>query len=166
MQAPKSHILVLGHSFIRRLQDAINSDSFPNLVTNFGLSQCEVHFVTMGGWTISDYRRFVAQVQSALPRVRFQAAIIQLGGNDLCHVTCRPLELASKMEDFCQWLKNELGIQSIHICDICSRPNPRGVSPSEYEEKRLAVIRYLVEDNLIYVYGNTEGCSTVQTICS
>lgn len=142
MAAPKSHILLLGHSFFRRLRDAACSSVYPAIRQNFGLRNREIHFVCRGGWTVSNLEMIISQVRNSAPNVQFSAAIIQMGGNDLSP-SCEPLELASKLEDLAQCLRDKLLIPTVFICEIFIRPSPRGISVAEYERKRLATMNYL-----------------------
>ena len=74
---------------------------------------------------------------------RWLETIVQLGGNDLCLTYCEPLELASKIKDLAQWLlKNGLA-KVLYVCELFTRPHPRGVSSETYETRRSAVNRYL-----------------------
>ena len=41
---------------------------------------------------------------------------------------CCPLLLASKLEDFANWLGQTYGILHVYICEIFTRPRPRGCS--------------------------------------
>ena len=84
----------------------------------------------------------------AIPNFQFRAAILQIGGNDITESGC-PLELACKLEDLAGWLKIEYNIPVILICDIFTRPIPRGVSPVTYESKWCDTMQYL--NNLIDV---------------
>ena len=61
----------------------------------------------------------------------------------MCITYCDPLERASKKEDLVQWLlKNGLA-KVIYVCELSTRPHPRGVSSETYETRRSAVNRYL-----------------------
>lgn len=154
MAVPKFNILLLGHSFIRRLDEAINSTQCQQLHNNFGLAQSETQFCSQGGWKISeDYDNFISQVRSKLPTKPFPflAAVVQIGGNDLCLKDCSPLELASKIEDFAQWLRQECSVKVVFVCELFTRPRPRGISPENYETLRSATNMYLatlLEDNI------------------
>ena len=53
MACSKSKILFLGHFFIRRLEDDINSAHKPWLLHNFCLEQCDAFFVHESGWKVS-----------------------------------------------------------------------------------------------------------------
>ena len=108
MAFSQSGILMLGHSFLRQLEDDINAPYKPQLHCNFGLEQCKVHD---GVWKISaNYKTFLKEVRSKLASkpFSFEAAVIQIGGNDLCLEHCKSLELASKIDEFGQCLKRVL----------------------------------------------------------
>ena len=142
------HVLVFGHSFIRRLDDAFNSGMHPQIFQNFGLRNRQIHCAWVKNCTIFDFEQFKQKARLAIPNFPFKAAILQIGGNDITESSC-PLELACKLEDLSGWLKNEYNIPVIFICDIFTRPIPRDVSPVTYESKRCDTMQYL--NNLIDV---------------
>ena len=146
MALSNSKTLILGHSFICRLEDDINCPYKPWQSHNFGLRQCDAFFVHEGGWKVSiNYENFLQEVQAKLESLpaHFDAVIIQLGGNDLCLTKIEPLELASKIEDFAQWLLNKGLTKVVYVCEVFARPHPKNVSPATYESRRSAVNQYL-----------------------
>ena len=86
-------VLILGHSFIRRLKDFIASH--PDLNANFLIAEaCEIKWHGVGGRTIAKARAFdLPVVESFLPQI----VILQLGSNDLVHAD--PFSIASAIED-------------------------------------------------------------------
>ena len=86
-------VLILGHSFIRRLKDFIASH--PDLNANFFIAEaCEIKWHGVGGRTIAKARAFdLPMVESFLPQI----VILQLESNDLVHAD--PLSIASAIED-------------------------------------------------------------------
>ena len=140
-------VLFLGHSFVRRLQNDIDSGKIPNSHTNFGLNQCQVHYVHNGGWSLlPDYNKFLREIEVRIPKAtysgRFKVAVLQIGGNDVDGKVC-PLSLASKLDDFVRWLESMYGINNTYICEIFTRPKPRKCTPEEYEKRRNDAMRFL-----------------------
>ena len=71
-----------------------------------------------GGWKISlNYVSILKTVQAKCPSAPspFAAAIIQMGGNDLCLHRCNPLKIASKLEDLAQRLQEDRMIKVVYI---------------------------------------------------
>ena len=146
MSFSKPRVLILGHSFIRRLENDINSPHKPWLHVNVGLEQCDTCFAHEGGWKISpNYKTFLDEVREKLRSLSpsFSAVVVQIGGNDLCLQDCKPIELASKIEDFAQWILHERIAKVVYVCELFARSKPRGVDPEVYESRRLAVNNYL-----------------------
>ena len=133
----------LVHSSPRRF---IKSAHKPWLLHNFGFEQCDAYFVHEGGWKVSvKHETFLREVQAKLEPLSapFDAAIVHLGGNELCLTYCEYLELASKIEDLAQWLLKNGLVKVIYVCELLTRPHPRGVSSETFETHRSAVNRYL-----------------------
>ena len=84
---------------------------------------------------------FLKEVQAKLESLpaHFDAVIIHLVGNDLCLTKIEPLELASKIEDFAQWLLNKGLTKVVYVCKVFTCPQPRNVSPATYESRRSTV---------------------------
>ena len=83
-------VLILGHSFIRRLRDFIikNSPTY-NLNLNINAS-VTIHWHGVGGRTIDKVRRFdLTEVERFKPDVVF----LQIGTNDLTRRRSSPLPL-------------------------------------------------------------------------
>ena len=87
-------ILILGHSFIRRLHYFIESDS-GQLDLTFHLTESAIiHWHGVGGRTIAKTVKFDLPI---LQSFRPDIVIVQLGTNDL--TSCRPLQVGSAMEE-------------------------------------------------------------------
>ena len=146
MAFSKPNSFFIGHSIVRRLEDDVNALRKPQLQSNFGLEQCSTHFVHKGGWKIShNYDSILQEIQTkcSVTSSPFAAAIIQLGGNDLCLPKCNPLEMASKLEDLAQWLQTDRNIKVVYICELYTRPRPKYVSSDTYETRRIQANAYL-----------------------
>ena len=76
-------VLVLGHSFIRRLRDDLRSHFDSRADDTFGLSDdAIVHLHGIGGLTVARLRRDLGIVSSLSPQV----AILEIGMNDLARL--------------------------------------------------------------------------------
>ena len=108
-------VLVLGHSFIRRLKDFIASH--PDLNANFLIAEaCEVKWHGVGGRTIAKARAFDLQmVESFLPQI----VTLQLGSNNLLHAD--PLSIASAIEDLVTLLHDRFQVKRVCVCQTVYR---------------------------------------------
>ena len=102
--SPNSTLLVIGHSFIRRLRDFLahsrtNGNAFGadlDLRDDFRT----VIFHGVGGMTLDQLRAETDLIKETAP----QALVIQIGTNDLAHTKCNPVELANDIIKFAQML--------------------------------------------------------------
>ena len=125
-------VLVLGHSFIRRLKDFIASH--PDLNANFLIAEaCEIKWHGVGGRTIAKARAFdLPMVESFLPQI----VILQLGPNDLVHVD--PLSIASAIEDLVTLLHDRFQVKRVCVCQTVYRES----SPM-YNKRVRDLVKYL-----------------------
>ena len=76
----------------------------------------------------------------AVPRGCLQFVIVVFP--DHTYYFC-PLLLASKLQDFANWLKDYQKIQHVYISEIFTRPSPRNCSAGIYEQNHSRCISYL-----------------------
>ena len=121
MEAPGNgllRVLILGHSFIRRLREFISthSDDFP---VDFRLAVSEVtRWHGVGARTVAKTLQFdLAVVSSFRPDI----VILQLGSNDL--VTFPPLHVGSIIEDFVRLLHTSYGVKLVCVSQTLRRDN-------------------------------------------
>ena len=102
-------VLVLGHSFIRRLRDDLRLHFDSRADDTFGLSDdAIVHLHGVGGLTVARLRRDLGMVSSLSPQV----VILELGTNDLTRLR---LEVAgSEIED-------TFSVRVIGVCKVLPR---------------------------------------------
>ncbi|OWF52047.1 hypothetical protein KP79_PYT00653 [Mizuhopecten yessoensis] len=129
MASIKPRVLVLGHSFIRRLFEAVDSGKFAE---NFGLKQCQISGRGYGGGTVrgvrSSCRHYLEQFQ---PHI----VILQIRGNDLCDSKLSADSLAYDIYNFALEMSNNFGAL-VYVCEIFPRLRPRGMAPHLYEVRR------------------------------
>ena len=109
MEQPR--VLILGHSFTRRLRDFIvkNSPTY-NLNLNINTS-VTIHWHGVGGRTIDKVRRFdLTEVERFKPDVVF----LQIGTSDLTRRRPSPASVGSAIEDLVCLLHHEYG-----VCLVC-----------------------------------------------
>ena len=94
MASSPPSVLVLGHSFIQRLQDDLRSHFDLRADDTFGLSDGAIaHLHGVGGLTVARLRRDLGIVSSLSP----QLVILEIGTNDLARL--RPGVAGSEIEE-------------------------------------------------------------------
>ena len=118
MATSSSRVLILGHSFIRRLREFISSNS-NDCNVNFRLADSVVtRWHGVGGRTVAKTLQFdLPTVSSFGPDI----VILQLGSNDL--VTFSPLRVGSIIEDFVRLLHTSYGVKLVCVCQTLRRDN-------------------------------------------
>ena len=116
MEQPK--VLILGHSFIRRLRDFIIRNR-PTYNLNFNINTpVTIHWHGVGGRTIDKVRRFdLTEVERFKPDV----VILQIGTNDLTRRRSSPASVGSAIEDLVCLLHNEYGVRLICVGQTVKR---------------------------------------------
>lgn len=134
----RPRVLVLGHSFVRRLFTDVQAGVFPS---NFNLSQCDIRGLGIGGGTVQGFysdRRIVDLFQTFQPHI----VILQIGGNDCCDSRLSPSKLASDIYSLSVYLYRTWG-SHVWICELFTRPSPRGMASPVYESRRQDVNKAL-----------------------
>ena len=129
---PPVRVLILGHSFIRRLREFLASHV--SLNTDFLLAEyCEIKWHGIGGRTVSTVRAFDQRIVEIF---RPDLVILQLGSNDLVHGD--PLSIASGIEDLVTLLHDSFQVTRICVCQSLYR-----VSGAAYYQRVRDLIKYL-----------------------
>ena len=105
-------VLILGHSFIRRLRDFIVKNA-PDYHLNLNLTDSvTVQWHGVGSRTIAKVRQF-----DLVEVIRFRPDIVflQIGTNDLAQRGMTPLTVGSAIEDFVHLLHDEYGVRLICV---------------------------------------------------
>ena len=109
-------VLVLGHSFIRRLRDDLRSHFDSRADDTFGLSDdAIVHLHGVGGLTVARLRRDLGMVSSLSPQV----VILEIGTNDLTRL--RPEVAGSEIEELVRLLLDTFSVRVIGVCEVLPR---------------------------------------------
>ena len=113
-----SCVLILDHSFTRRLCEFISSHS-NNFNVNFRLAEAVVtRSHSVGAKTVAKTLQFDLPIVSSFgPDI----VILQLGSNDL--VTFSPLHVGSIIEDFVCLLHTSFGVKLVCMCQTLCRDN-------------------------------------------
>ena len=109
-------VLVLGHSFIRRLRDDLRLHFDSRADDTFGLSDdAIVHLHGVGGLTVARLRRDLGMVSSLSPQV----VILELGTNDLTRLL--PEVAGSEIEELVTLLLDTFSVRVIGVCKVLPR---------------------------------------------
>lgn len=148
MEAHK-RVAVIGHSFVRRLNEHLQSMHSTRLRPGFNLQQCDVRCVGYGGWRVMDKQAFRRYFHAFLCAFKPNIVVIQTGGNDLSNLSAHPLLIANAMEEITAALLSEYNVRYVVICEIFTRKTS-GITADLYESRRRQVMNYLstlVESN-------------------
>lgn len=140
-----SEILVFGHSFVKRLDQAINQKQHNIFNNDFGLQQCKVKVQGYSGLSVSaNPDRLHAVIENTFKNKYFDGVIIQLGSNDIGQAA--PETVTSSLVELAHNLLDQYAVKFVYICQLFTRPNPRGISPEEYEFCRLRINDTLIKE--------------------
>ena len=118
MASPRPRVLVLGHSFIRRLSSFIQIHRFERLNHASSLSQAKIHLWGLSGFTVQMalfYR--LTRVESFRPDI----VVLELGTNDL--TSCEPEVVGSMLEELVRVLHVDYGVKVVCVNQIIFRAN-------------------------------------------
>ena len=108
-----ANILILGHSFVRRLQTFLTEHHDRRAAHNMNLPHENISFLGIGGRTVSKMLSFdLDKIKAFQPKV----IILELGTNDLCVVGQRPESVGSDIEHLVQVLHDHCGAEFIMVC--------------------------------------------------
>ena len=118
MDKPKS-VLVLGHSYVRRLGEFVHQSSW-DVSPNFGLkeSQGTVYFAGYGGASV---HRIHALLREVLERFMPDVVVLQVGSNDVRSNGDDPEYLADRLLGLARRLRDEFGITNVIVSQLFFR---------------------------------------------
>ena len=109
-------VLILGHSFIKRLKQFVRNNS-NDFDLDFQISlPVLIRWHGVGGRTVEKTLTFDTHV---LHSFRPDVVILQLGSNDL--VTLSPLRVGSAIDEFVHFLHDSCGVQLVCVCQTIRR---------------------------------------------
>ena len=110
-------VLMLGHSFIRRLHTFLLRNFNAQIADNFSLpGDLVIRWHGIGGRTVFKTKKFdLSAVEDFAPDV----VVLQLGTNDLANTSA--VETGSAIEDLCRLLHESYGVQVICVCQTLHR---------------------------------------------
>ena len=121
-------ILVLGHSFVWRLEEFILNCPLPCISYSFNCTiPNEVNFYGTGGRTVEKLRQYdLTVVEQFGPNI----IILEIGSNDLCNPRLDPNSLATNMFQLVQMLHFTYQVSHIIISQALPRRTPPRMTPS------------------------------------
>ena len=134
--------LILGHSFVRRLQRDLLNHFDPRADLSFNLEgTAAVNFHGVGGRTVSKIRDLDLP---AVERMAPDVVILEIGTNDLTDKG--PEVVGSAIDDLVRLLVGSYAIRVVCVCHVI----PRGISHAKAEEfaKKVAILAQYLDDVL------------------
>lgn len=131
-------VLILGHSFVKRLQSDLKVPFDARADSNFHLEgTATVHLFGVGGRTVEKLRRHDLHV---VTRLAPDVVILEVGTNDLSNV--RPEVVGSSIEELVGTLLDVFSVTMVGVCHVI----PRGVSFTDWEDflQRAAILNNYV----------------------
>ena len=123
MAAAIPSVLVLGHSFVKRLKRDLHSQFDPRAVRSFNLTgTATVHLHGVGGRTVAKLRSFDLHV---VEQIAPDVVLLEIGTNDL--VDARPEVVGSEIESLVCHLLEVYKVPVVGVCHVI----PRGQSHHE-----------------------------------
>lgn len=113
-----ARVLILGDSFVRRMERFTQTSSLPEIARDFDLSQCKVSFHGVGGATVSSIK---FQEMEMVHNIAPQVVVIQAGSNDICDTNKEPALIAQAMVNLAFFLISQAGVKRVVICQILFR---------------------------------------------
>ena len=110
-------VLILGHSFVRRLRDDLRSNFDSRADENFHLSSDAIVYLSgVGGRTVRKLRQHdLGVVSSRNPTV----IILDIGTNDL--VDIRPEVVGSEIEELIRLFLDSFSVSVVGVCEVLPR---------------------------------------------
>ena len=110
-------VLILGHSFVKRLQSDLEKKFDHRVSTTFGLvGTAEVHLYGVGGRTVAKIKNYDLEV---VRQLKSDVVILEVGTNDLSSVS--PEVVGSSIEDLVVTLKSVYSVSIVCVCHVITR---------------------------------------------
>ena len=131
----ETRVLILGHSFIRRLREFVNDNSLEYNLTLGIPEPVTVRWRGVGGRTVVKLKEFdLAIVSEFKPDIIF----LQVGTNDLAQRNMSPVTVGSAIEEFVTLLHEKHGVRFICVGQTIKR-----ASPDSFNARVALLARYL-----------------------
>ena len=137
-------VLILGHSFVRRLEEFSQSEpEWLNL--GFDVTKIDVSFIGIGGGTIRGGTKCIINKghMTAIHNIQPHIVYLQIGGNDLCDFDCKSLTLSQDIMSYAEFLLQGYGVQHVVVGQLLPRFSRR--CPADYNYKVCQVNNELIK---------------------
>ena len=128
-------VLILGHSFVRRLRTDLLARFDERAAINFDLQgTADVYMYGVGGRTVPKLRKFdLGVVSNISPTI----VILEIGTNDLANTP--PEVVGSEIEDLVQLLISQYSVRAVVVCHVTPRVTPQS---SHFNERAKLLNQY------------------------
>ena len=121
MSVSVPNILILGHSFVRRLRDDLAARFDARAAPNFHLPESgHVSLFGTGGRTVEKLNKYDL---SSLHKYRPDIVILEIGTYDLS--TRRPEVVGSQIDDLVHVLRDQYKVRVVGVCQVINRNTPQ-----------------------------------------
>lgn len=152
-------VLVLGHSFVRRLREDLDAQFDKRASSNFHLpASGYVILHGTGGRTVDKLRKYdLTFVQTNKPDI----IILEIGTNDLSHLA--PEVVGSKIEELAHLLRDQYKVRVVGVCQVIGRNVPHSQDPDHGFNAKAALLRQylsvvLADEPGIFLWTHREFC--------
>ncbi len=131
------NILILGHSFVRRLKDDLTARFNTRAAPNFHIPESgHVSLYGTGGRTVDKLTRYDL---TCVSKYKPDIAILEVGTNDLS--TLRPEVVGSKIDDLAQVLCDKYKVRVVGVCQVINCNIPQTRAPDCDFNAKAAILR-------------------------
>lgn len=140
-------VMVLGHSFVRRLASDLDRGFDERTTKDFGLNQCYIRMFGVGGRTVEKLRKYdLKSVTSLRPDI----VLLEIGTNDLS--TRSPVVVGSEIDDLVNDLLDRFGVKLVGVFTIIPRADPVFNKKVKIVNQYLKVV--LGDRHNVFVWGH------------
>ena len=126
MSSAVPNVLILGHSFVKRLQSDLKATFDARADCTFHLEgTATVHLFGVGGRTVPKLRQYDLHV---VQRLAPDVVLLEIGTNDLS--VAKPEIVGSSIEELVGLLLVDFSVRAVGVCHVI----PRGASFTDWEE--------------------------------
>ena len=108
--------MILGHSFVRRLQSDLSRNFDQRASIDFKVDECSVRLFGTGGRTIKKVRQHDMRL---IEKFDPDIIILELGTNDLSFLP--PEVVGSELDEFIRFLLQRFSMKIVAVCKVINR---------------------------------------------
>ena len=109
-------VMILGHSFVRRLSCDLDQQFDDRAKRNFDLNHVNVRLFGVGGRTVKKIKDFDLSV---VLRFAPDVVILEIGTNDLCNISAEVV--GSEIDDLVKQLLSDFSVRVVGVCLVIPR---------------------------------------------